>query len=675
MRSKRPCLLLAAGLVVAFYVIYQYREPSSPTETQHHRHRPPRHNANTDLEHDTAVHKVATIFTILRDLPLSSKATLSAALEAYNHVLQHDRPGALAVPAWFALPVDVVAYGSKATCAYWRMATAALVRYPRQFKCVEHPCLKDGIPRLDCAFATTKQLAQTKLLMYSNADIVYFEDLIDAINYVDNSLSKSDFLLVGRRRDLPLAKAVGPAPVMERLRNAQQAAAKRMIDVPWAHIYLNSWQAQLKHSTAHNRNGIDYFIFPQKVQWQLPAYLVGRIEWDQWLLLRAMCMPTVYTVEMSEVVNVLHLGKATQASHAQNGTEYNKQLTLQHMPRRYHKSPATVHVPNAVWIGRLDETDLLLRPQPTQPGTGLDVKVRSSAAYFGKDVRLPPAKRSCPSCQLVYNAPSFEKLLYLQHTLVGNRRAVTLVMIRQLREVPEAYDWHCRFSQRGEANHIFVTTDAKTWKIMLDLQLPVLLFNSKAQSSDPAVSFACSAVEVMLKALYHGYCATLVRLTVRLTASLEDFFDHAFGLNALPAMGEAPRHDVITVSSKAQQLQVLWLRSRRSTYTLGTKLLTDLMDIRTTGSPWQLIKELLGVVLQQSAATSLSIKHLTLGSHSCKQSHNEPLLTKLDTLFSQLKASPLPQFAQGLNAERNAFCNATVTDDDGYMLCDGSLEA
>jgi len=64
----------------------------------------------------------------------------------------------------------------------------------------------------------------------------------------------------------------------------------------------------------------------------------------------------------------------------------------------------------------------------------------------------------------------------------------------------------------------------------------------------------------MLKALYHGYCATLLRLTVRLTSSLEDFFDHAFGLNALPAMGEAPRHDVITISSKAQQLQVLWLR-------------------------------------------------------------------------------------------------------------------
>lgn len=92
------------------------------------------------------------------------------------------------------------------------------------------------------------------------------------------------------------------------------------------------------------------------------------------------------------------------------------------------------------------------------------------------------------------------------------------------------------------------------------------------------------------------------------------------------------------------------------------------MDVRTTGSPWQLIRELLSIVLQQSGATALSIKsacsaachlqgrltcnacrHLTLGSHACKQSSNEALLTQLDNLFGQLKASPLPQFVEGVS--------------------------
>ena len=79
---------------------------------------------------------------------------------------------------------------------------------------------------------------------------------------------------------------------------------------------------------AHSRNGIDFFVFSKEIQWQvnisphaasmqppcmpcpaycrllmlcrgqLPAYLVGRIEWDQWLLLRAMCMPDLYTIEV-----------------------------------------------------------------------------------------------------------------------------------------------------------------------------------------------------------------------------------------------------------------------------------------------------------------------------------------------------------------------------------------
>jgi hypothetical protein len=68
--------------------------------------------------------------------------------------------------------------------------------------------------------------------------------------------------------------------------------------------------------------------------------------------------------------------------------------------------------------------------------------------------------------------------------------------------VPEAYDWHCRFSQKGEANHIFVTTDAKTWKILQDLSLPVLFFHSKALHANPAVGFACSAVSNHCAMLY-----------------------------------------------------------------------------------------------------------------------------------------------------------------------------
>jgi len=35
---------------------------------------------------------------------------------------------------------------------------------------------------------------------------------------------------------------------------------------------------------------------------QLPAFYVGRVQWDQWLLLKAIVMPGVSTVEVSAVV-------------------------------------------------------------------------------------------------------------------------------------------------------------------------------------------------------------------------------------------------------------------------------------------------------------------------------------------------------------------------------------
>ena len=107
MRYKRPCLLLSAGLVVATLMVYQQTHPATSTAADSHLGQ---HGAPVEADHQAlAVHKVATIFTILRDVNPPAAGAALTALEAYNHLLTTDRPTALALPAWLALPVSSAA--------------------------------------------------------------------------------------------------------------------------------------------------------------------------------------------------------------------------------------------------------------------------------------------------------------------------------------------------------------------------------------------------------------------------------------------------------------------------------------------------------------------------------------------------------------------------------------
>lgn len=90
------------------------------------------------------------------------------------------------------------------------------------------------------------------------------------------------------------------------------------------------------------------------VGWQLPPFLVGRVQWDQWLLLWCFVhdIPTIevcmhactlcdimilFLRKVSEVVNALHVnhGRA-EASHSKHGTDVNKKLAEEHVPVRHH---------------------------------------------------------------------------------------------------------------------------------------------------------------------------------------------------------------------------------------------------------------------------------------------------------------------------------------------------
>jgi hypothetical protein len=134
-------------------------------------------------------------------------------------------------------------------------------------------CTELGTPLVSAAFAAAEELATTPVLLYSNADIVFLPDLLDAVRLV----RRRRFLLVGRRRDARVDRELEPA-------EAAAVAERAPLFTEW---------------------GIDWFAFPRGVDWQMPPFAVGRPGWDNWLIWRArdLGMPVI---DATRVVAALH---------------------------------------------------------------------------------------------------------------------------------------------------------------------------------------------------------------------------------------------------------------------------------------------------------------------------------------------------------------------------------
>lgn len=117
-------------------------------------------------------------------------------------------------------------------------------------------------PLLDSAFDLVKKNSRHDILMYINADIIITSDIFEALK----KIPKKKFLIVGRRIDLDV---------------------KNLID-----FENDLWENKLKYKVKnegklHSPAGIDYFIFRKESFENMPDFAVGRIGWDNWMILEA----------------------------------------------------------------------------------------------------------------------------------------------------------------------------------------------------------------------------------------------------------------------------------------------------------------------------------------------------------------------------------------------------
>lgn len=138
-----------------------------------------------------------------------------------------------------------------------------------------------GTPLLDCVFAESCRVARTRLVCYSNADIILLPAFMDALRRVPFK----DFLMIGQRTTVEQKEPIDFGDVHWAEKLAERARREGHLD---------------------GLTAIDYMVFARDGPLrQLPAFAVGRPGWDNWFVERARGLG-IPVINATGLVRVLH---------------------------------------------------------------------------------------------------------------------------------------------------------------------------------------------------------------------------------------------------------------------------------------------------------------------------------------------------------------------------------
>jgi hypothetical protein len=140
-----------------------------------------------------------------------------------------------------------------------------------------------GPPYMNCMFDRAQEIARHEILCYVNCDIILTSDFCKAVQRV--RVAYAAFLMVGRRWDTEIVTLI-------------DFSAPRWSDEI----------RQLARETSNQRDGcwIDYFCFSRNLFYkQTPAFVIGRVHWDNWLVWKAL-NSRVAVVDASGSVVAVH---------------------------------------------------------------------------------------------------------------------------------------------------------------------------------------------------------------------------------------------------------------------------------------------------------------------------------------------------------------------------------
>ncbi len=162
-----------------------------------------------------------------------------------------------AITSWTKLPdVKIVLLGDEPGLA--EIAAELGLTHLREI-----PRSESGAPLMDAMFRLAREFSPTPLYAIVNADIILFDDFVQAAKNVSARLDK--FVLMGQRWDMDITESLD---------------------------FSEGWQNRLRsivhrQGSLHRPAGSDYFLFPMTTYQLLPPFIIGRAGWDNWMIYHA----------------------------------------------------------------------------------------------------------------------------------------------------------------------------------------------------------------------------------------------------------------------------------------------------------------------------------------------------------------------------------------------------
>lgn len=144
-----------------------------------------------------------------------------------------------------------------------------------------------GTPFLNDSFDKVKKTAKFDVIVQISADIILTDNFLPSVTKVLKIMEGKPFFISGRRWDFNVAEKID--------------------------FSKKDWQSTLmelvkKEGKLHSLSAMDYWILPRNMPFEFPAFVIGRVGTDSWLLykLRSMNIPVIDATDAIDVIHQNH---------------------------------------------------------------------------------------------------------------------------------------------------------------------------------------------------------------------------------------------------------------------------------------------------------------------------------------------------------------------------------
>jgi len=141
-----------------------------------------------------------------------------------------------------------------------------------------------GTPLVSSAFRQAHELSTSPILVYCNADVILGPDFVAAIEQLFEANSFEQWLAIGQRTDVKVDRQIDFDSATQTQWLAEHCAA---------------------NGSLSSRVCKEFFVFPRELYRDVPAFAVGRGNWDNWMVANAKAN-RLPVIDLTKKVTAIH---------------------------------------------------------------------------------------------------------------------------------------------------------------------------------------------------------------------------------------------------------------------------------------------------------------------------------------------------------------------------------